>query len=165
MKTLTLPRGTDMTWFAFKGLNGGKAVDVAGIYEKSAVADGFHGYATESEAESHPNAINPLTKLLAESVINGATSLKQVGAQPGGPNASNPVGAVAQQAGNDLGLGNVDKLFGNLTQKSTWIRAGEIILGALLMAVGIAKLSESNGLAKAITNNVPPVRAAKGLLK
>lgn len=52
-----------------------------------------------------------------------------------------------------------------LTSGQFWVRAGEIAIGLVLVAVGILKLAEDNGLASSLVNHVPVVKAAKGLLK
>lgn len=153
-----------MTWYAFKGLNGGKAIDIAGYDEKVATAFGFHGYGTESQAEQNLNSVNPLTQWQADLLIADAKAAQKELAGPGQPNASNPAGAIAQAASSDLGLGNVDKFFSGLTSKATWIRVLEIGLGGILMAVGLVKLSETNSLAKTVVDNVPAVKAARKIV-
>lgn len=46
-----------------------------------------------------------------------------------------------------------------------WVRAGEVILGIVLMGVGLSKLAESNGAAKAVVNNVPGLKLASKVVK
>jgi hypothetical protein len=88
------------------------------------------------------------------------------------PTGSAPTGSMAKgvaqvpagtanAATASAGLGNLNQFFGNLTQKTTWTRIGEVALGLLLIGVGLAKLAES---APAL-NAIPGVKVAKGLLK
>lgn len=166
-----------MTWYAFKGLNGGKAIDIAGVQEKDATAWGFHGYGTEAAAEAAPNIVsNPFTRAAADLLIFDYHEAVKQGAQPGGPNASNPIGAGVQGAVTNAGQAagavgsaiagtGLDTFFGNLTTAATWIRVGEAVLGLLLITVGLLKLSESSGLAAGIVNQVPQVKAVRKIIK
>lgn len=152
-----------MTWFAFQGLNGNKAVNLTGLTEKMAAADGFHGYATEAEAEAQPNSLNPLTSIEAKSFIPGTFANNPAKSVAGA--AGNAVGSAAQSAASDLGLGSLDAFFSTLTNKLIWIRISEVALGIVLIAVGVAKLAETNSLARGIMNNVPPIKAARSIIK
>jgi hypothetical protein len=152
-----------MTWFAFKGLNGNKAVNLSGLEEKMAAADGFHGYATEAEAEAQPNSLNPLTSIEAKAFIPGTFANNPAGAVAGA--AGNAAASAAKAATSGLGLGNLDAFFSTLTNKLIWIRISEVALGLVLIAVGVAKLADTNSLARAITNNVPPIKAARSIVK
>ena len=40
-------------WFAFQGLEGGQAVNLSGSDEAEAIAAGFHGYATQAQAQAN----------------------------------------------------------------------------------------------------------------
>lgn len=46
-----------------------------------------------------------------------------------------------------------------------WARAGEVLLGLVLIGVGMAKLAETNGVAEKIISATPAGGLAKGLLK
>ena len=142
-----------MTWFAFQGLNGGKAVDLAGVQEKEATGQGFHGYATESLAESHPNSINPITRVLADGWIADYNAAKGEQAQPGGKNASilNPAtaaSAVASSAESDLGLTGLDSFFTALGKLSTWVRVLKVIGGGVLLLSGLFRITGADKAAK-----------------
>lgn len=140
-----------MTWFAFQGLNSGKAVDLAGTQEKQAVVEGFHGYATETQAEANPNSVNAVTRYFADLWISDYKAAKAEKAQPGGKNASNPLAAgaqgvkqAAQDAANDIpGVQAIGDFFSRLTEANTWIRIGEGLLGVILLAVGAAKMTNA----------------------
>lgn len=130
-----------MTWFAFKGLNDNKAVDLAGIQEKDAVGIGFHGYATEAQAEATPNAVNAVTRYIADTYIADYNAAIKEKAQPGGVNASNPGAQAVQAAAGDLGLPNIGQFFSALTEGNTWLRVAEFGIGAILIIAGAMKLS------------------------
>ena len=87
-----------MTWFAFQGLNSGKAVNLAGAQEKTATSEGFHGYATEAQAEANPNSVNILTRGFADLWISDYNAAVKEGAQPGGPNNITTPGGAANAA-------------------------------------------------------------------
>lgn len=139
-----------MTWFAFQGLNSGKAIDLAGIQEKDAVAIGFHGYSTEAQAEANPNAINPITQIEADLLIADYNAALQQQSQPGGKNASNPIGAAATGILNQTGIGsalnNIDDFFAKLKDGNLWLRVGEVVLGIVLIAASIGKLTGANNV-------------------
>jgi hypothetical protein len=143
-----------MTWFAFAGLNSGKAVDLAGAQEKIAVTWGFHGYAAESQAEAQPNSVNVLTKVEASALVADYRAAVAQQSQPGGKNANilNPAtaaNAVATQA-----TGTLTDFLSRLSRGSTWIRVAEVALGLVLIAVGVAKMTSAvpaaTKLAKAV---------------
>lgn len=145
-----------MTWFAFHGLNGGKAIDLAGTQEKQAVAEGFHGYATQALAEKNPNAVNFVTRQFADLFIadyNGAGPLPgavQEQAQPGGKNANILNPATAAKAGatgdvkeveNATGITSVTQFLSTLTSENLWIRVAKVAVGSAMILIGLAKLT------------------------
>lgn len=155
-----LNKGRNMTWFAFKGYNNGKAVDVAGSQEKEAVVLGFHGYATEPMAEHNPNDVasfpNPLA-LVQKPFVNGIIAdynqaLKQ-GSQPGGPNANILNPATAVKAGvtglaHDIpGVGSIDDALNWIKNnaESFFLRMGEITVGVLLVYIGVKAMTSPAG--------------------
>ena len=150
-----------MTWFAFSGLNGGKAVNLAGSQEKQAAAEGFHGYGTEAQAEAKPNSVNFLTKVLAELWVADYSFAVKEQAQPGGKNATvlNPkdaLGATTSYVENSIpGVQQIGSFFSALSQGSTWIRVAEGILGIILIAVGVARITHAVPLATSIGKAVP----------
>lgn len=151
-----------MTWFAFQGLNGGKAIDLAGTQEKQAVAEGFHGYGTEKQAEAQPNSINVLTRTLADTWIADYKAAVAEQAQPGGKNASieNPVTAakagatgVATEFASFTGLDAIGNIFNHLSNgkvdKEYLQRAAKIIVGSIMIIVGLVKLTGADRAATA----------------
>jgi len=127
------------TWFAFKGYG---TVQLAGVQEKQAVAIGFHGYATKAEAESKPNSVNVFQKPMINLLEADYAQALKTQSQPGGTNSnladpSSIVGGITSAAG----------LNPNIT--SWFIRVGEVVLGIVLVAVGVAKLTGvQNAVAK-----------------
>jgi hypothetical protein len=135
-----------MTWYAFAGYDGGAAIDLAGIQEKDADAWGFHGYATEAEAEKNPNSVNLLQKVAASNFIADYKAAVAGQEEPGGANASNPVAgaaaaaktgatAAAKAAANVLGLPTLSNL------RDLVARAVKVIAGLALLIVGVSRLT------------------------
>jgi|SRR5271166_2693411 len=83
-------------------------------------------YATRAEANAAANT----QKLKAIS----APSL------PSLPSLPNPL----------AGLSSIGDFFGRLTQASTWVRVGEVILGLVLIAIGIARMTHAVPIATKI---------------
>lgn len=136
-----------MTWFAFHGYNGGKAVDIAGTQEKEAVTLGFHGYGTEQQAEAAPNSVNWLNSWFVNGIVADYSYAVKAGEQPGGPNAGilNPVNDVkgAAQAAGSVTTGWTH----NIEQ---WIIRGfEMLLGLGLIIVSVAKLASDTPAGRA----------------
>lgn len=135
-----------MTWFAFQGYNNGKAVDIAGSQEKEAVTLGFHGYGTEAQAEKQPNSVNVLTSWFVNAIIADYGYAVKAGEQPGGPHATltpgNVIAGTAQAAASSL--------WGSFP----WLRIGEVVLGLVLIAVGVAKLTNAVPIATTVAKAV-----------
>jgi hypothetical protein len=144
-----------MTWFAWQGYNGGKAVDIAGSQEKEAVALGFHGYGTEQLAETNPNSVNALDSWFVNLIIADYGYAVKAGEQPGGPHATLTPGNVAagtiQAATSLTGLNAIGEFFSRLTNASTWIRVAEVLLGTGLIIVSLAALAADTPVGRAAT--------------
>jgi hypothetical protein len=144
-----------MTWYAFRGYN---TIDLAGAQEKVATAWGFHGYATRAQAEAHPNSVNLLQKAIVDTLEADYAAAVKGGAQPGGPNASNPL-ASGLQAANLGGINAIGDFFNRLTQPNTWIRVGEVIGGLLLVYIGLKATTSGTEVATAAKTGAKPVKA------
>jgi hypothetical protein len=150
-----------MTWYAFQGLNGGKAIDLAGSQEIQATAEGFHGYATEAQAEAHPNAINVITRVFADLFISDYKAAVKEGAQPGGPNATilNPSdaakGATSFVANSVPGLPQLGDFLGALGSKNLWIRVAKVVIGGGLVLIGLAHMTGSDHVIMQAARRVP----------
>jgi hypothetical protein len=136
------------TWFAFKGYD---TINLAGIQEKYAVAIGFHGYATEAQANQQPNSVSFLQKPWLNAVEADYKLALAEHAQPGGPNAGNPIGATgaaASTAASDAANAATSALglpkFSNT--RDFVVRAMKVIIGAALIIVGISSLMKSEGI-------------------
>lgn len=130
------------TWFAFKGYG---TIQLAGLQEKDAVSIGFHGYATKAEAEAHPNSVNFAQKIFVNALEADYKTALATQSQPGGKNSN---------------LADPNSLIGGITATATaglnanitswFIRIGEVVLGIVLVAVGVAKLTgTANVISKA----------------
>jgi hypothetical protein len=118
------------TWFAFQG--GYDTIQLAGAQEKQAVILGFHGYATKAEAEAKRNSVNiiqagPLNLLEAD-----YKSALSTDSQPGGKNSdlTDPKSIL-----------NIATSPFNVNVTQWFVRIGEVALGIVLIAVGLAKLT------------------------
>lgn len=148
-----------MTWFAFKGYG---VIDVAGIQEKNLVGWGFHGYSTQAQATAHPNSVNLLQKPLVDTAIADYKQAVKEKAQPGGPNASNPLAATLQ-ASNLGGLNAIGDFFNRLTQPNTWLRIGEFAAGGLLIYMGLTAAMRGTDAQQATQSVTKPVKKAVDL--
>ena len=130
------------TWFAFQGGYG--TIELAGAQEKQAVILGFHGYATKAEAEAKRNSVNivqagPLNLLEAD-----YKSALSTDSQPGGKNSNL---ADPQSVWN---IATANSPF-NINVTQWFVRIGEVALGIVLIAVGLAKLTGvQNSIATAV---------------
>jgi hypothetical protein len=92
-----------------------------------------------------PNApIGPFsTKADAEANVSGAQSSGGYGIAPIGPNSATGAG-VAAGVGiipQFTGLAAIGDFFGRLTEANTWLRIGEGLLGIVLIAIALGKLT------------------------
>lgn len=133
------------TWFAFKGYNNGKAVNVSTFDMTELDALGFHGYPSEAEANAKPNSVpgfpNPLAAIaipVVNAAIDDANNARDVKSAPG--NAAKAVADKAKQVVPG-GIDAIGKFFGNLTKSDTWTRILKVVIGGVLMVVGLAKLT------------------------
>lgn len=140
-----------MTWYAFSGLNGGQAIDLAGSQEKQATSLGFHGYGTAAAAQASPNAVNLLTRYVADALIADYKAAVAEQAQPGGANANILNPATAAKAGATgaasliPGVGSIDDLINFIKQGNIWERGAEIVVGLILLYVGIKAIATPTG--------------------
>lgn len=143
-----------MTWFAFHGYNSGKAIDIAGLQEKEAVGQGFHGYGSEKQAEAQPNSVNILQKAFVNAIIADYNAAVKQGSQPGGPNNILTPGGLGRAVvqGSPLGgllsgIGEVGAVFkaffSQVTKLTMWRSLGWCVLGVLLIVAGVAGWARS----------------------
>lgn len=122
-----------MTWFVIKWDGQTYTEDLTGAAEKTLVLLGIHGYATEAEAEAHPQTMNDL-----QAAAGGAQALAGVSgsatniATPGGVAA----GAGTTAAAATTTLGWLQSVF----TRANAVRLAEGVLGLALVLVAVGKL-------------------------
>lgn len=133
-----------MTWFAFHGY---PDMSLAGSQEKQAVGMGFHGYATQAEADKNPNSVNILQAPILDLLESDYSSAVKEGAQPGGPNDITTPGGAAAAAVSQTPLSGIESLSKVLadigravTDGKMWRSLGWLLLGIVLMIAGVALL-------------------------
>jgi hypothetical protein len=143
-----------VTWFAFKGYYNNQPIDVAGSQEKEVVALGFHGYGTAAQAAKNPNSVNVFNGWIVDAAVEDYEAALKEQAQPGGANASNPVGAVTSDAESTIpGLGQISSFFSDISQAATWERVGEVLVGVIILYVALKGLTGADPVA-AVKNTV-----------
>lgn len=145
-----------MTWFAFRGY---PPIELAGIQEKQAVSLGFHGYATEAQANSHLNSVNVLQKVTLNILEADYKEALKAGQQPGGPNSNlanpaNDIGAAANLAG----VGAIGDFFNRLTQGNTWLRVGEVVVGLMILYIGLKATTAQTPVGNAVKSATAPAK-------
>lgn len=131
-----------MFWIAWKGYNNGHAISLGAIEQAEAEAYGMHGYPTAAEAQAKPNSVNALEKTQVNAWIIAANDITGNPAKDAGH-------AAAAAAGSVPGLSAIGDFFGRLAQASTWIRVAEVILGAGLIIVSLARLAAGTPVGQA----------------
>jgi hypothetical protein len=134
-----------VTWFAFSGY---PTIDLAGSQEKEAVVLGWHGYATQAQAEASPNSVNIFQKPFLDLVEADYAAAVRAGEQPGGKNATPTPGNVAagdeQLAESFTPFASVAQgltaFYRVLTNGKMWRSLGWLLLGLALMIAGAALL-------------------------
>lgn len=135
-----------MTWFAFQG--SGSVYNLNGLAEKELVSTGAHGYATEAEAQAHPNGPeNPEQSILlaeaeaiAASPVGGGTAGVQAGTTP---------------AASLSGINAIGQFFNNLGNSNTWIRVVKVVIGGMLVIVGLAHITGAGNAIASTARKVP----------
>lgn len=140
-----------MTWYAFRGY---ATIDVAGVQEKELTVLGFHGYATQAQANAKPNDVGFWQKAQLNVIEADYAYAKAAGEQPGGPHATltpgNVIAGGAQAAASSVpGLSQIGTFFHSLGEANTWIRVAEVLLGLGLIIVGLARLASGTSAGKA----------------
>lgn len=75
-----------------------------------------------------------------------ATEAQALAAQNPQQQSTNPVTDLKNAAVNSnsfSGLSSIGDFFGRLGQANTWIRVGEVLLGLVLLAIGVARLTKA----------------------
>ena len=118
-----------MTWFDFPGWG---LYELNGVAEKELASTFAHGYATQAEAQAHPNDPPDAEQAALLQGFNAA-SLSPAGAGVSGvlqtPHSTGGItGASANLAGD---------VFKSLNLSNWLVRIGEIIVGIVLVGIGV----------------------------
>jgi hypothetical protein len=147
-----------VSWYAFKGYNGGKAIVASAFDGAELNALGMHGYATAAIAQVNPNSVNVFQSPVVNAAIDDYNNARDISpTQANNPtNPAAPVAAAANtatSAAEKLGSGTVDDVINFLKQSNIWERGAEIIAGLILLYVGL----------KAVATPAGQVPAARGI--
>jgi hypothetical protein len=138
-----------MTWFDIHYQGVAYVENLTGADEKVLVGLGFHGYATQLQAQAHPQNANFAQMLIAANILAGhPTGGVNTPGAPAIANTAQGAGAVATAENPLVAVGD---FFHRLTEASTWARVGEFVVGAMLIYVGI----------RAVASPEPVVRGVK----
>lgn len=103
-----------------------------------------------------PDADTTAQALAYVKAQQGAGKLKGAAATTSSAQANtNASQYVAQNVPGGSALVAVSDFLGRLTQAKTWERVGEVLLGLLLIAVGVAHMTKVVPLATAVASKVP----------
>jgi NADH dehydrogenase FAD-containing subunit len=112
-----------------------QVVFAAGQQAQQYISNGFPHYPTKAEAQQEAQTLTAQAKASQTGV--GNTPSKAV---------PNPLG----------GLAAIGDFFGRLTEASTWIRIGEAVLGLILIAIGLARITgTANAVASIAKARIP----------
>jgi len=137
-----------MTWFDIKWGGQTYVENLTGADEKRLVLLGIHGYATQAEAEAHPQTMNTI-----QAALGGAQALAGVSGSvtniptPGGVVGGAATGAAAGSSllGLHLSWPGADTFLG---------RALKIVIGGVLLLAGILKMTGADKAAIPIAGAV-----------
>lgn len=138
-----------MTWFNIPGWGD---YNLNGLAEKQLVALGAHGYATQAQADAHPNAApSPAQEALLQEFNVSSLSPVGAGATQGVLQTPHSTGGVSGAATNIAG--NVASAF-TLNASGDWrrfaLRAVEVAIGGLLIIVAANHLATGQSVATTI---------------
>jgi hypothetical protein len=139
-----------VTWFVIRWDGQTYTEDLTGSAEKVLTALGIHGYATEAEAEAHPQTMNTL-----QAALGGANAL--AGTTAG---TTDQPGAIAAGAGTaasaaESATSGITAFLKDLTSRNLWLRVLKVAAGLGLIITGVVQLTHAQNLVKT---------AAKGAL-
>jgi hypothetical protein len=124
-----------MTWFDIKWNGQTYIENLTGASEKTLTLLGIHGYATEAEAEAHPQTMNDL-----QAALGGAQALAGVSGSatniptPGGVVTGAGTTAAAATTGWNLVVHGISAYF---------MRGLKIVFGGILIVTGIMKMTNA----------------------
>lgn len=97
----------------------------------------------------------------SDSEVQAAADAKKEFPTGATPTTSVVQGAAQAAVGSTsiLGLGQIGDFFGRLDEANLWIRVGEVVLGLILAAVGLARLTHAVPAATQVAKTVGAVAA------
>jgi hypothetical protein len=130
-----------MTWYDIN-FNGQNYVEnLTGASQKTMSILGIHGYATEAEAQQHPQTMNTL-----QGLAGGAQAL--AGVSGSATNIPTPGGVVTGAGGTGAAAGTaisdaaaVTDFLARLQEPNTWLRIAEAIVGGVFLFIAIKSMT------------------------
>ena len=129
----------------------------------------FGPFATEAQAKkAAPVGVLGLAGAVVGGIIGGVAS-GDTGTSPvitvPTTSAAGSTAAGSSATGNPLsGLAAIGDFFNRLTDAHTWVRVGEVLLGVILLAIGVAKISGTGNAVTKALGATPQGAAAKAIL-
>jgi hypothetical protein len=126
-----------MTWYTIRFQGQTYTENLVGASEKTMTALGIHGYATEAEAEAHPQTMNAL-----QGALGGAQALGGVSGSV--TNIDTPGSIVTGGATAAAAATTPLQWLQSLFTRANAVRLAEGVLGLALVLVAVAKLAEGS---------------------
>lgn len=139
-----------MTWYVIRWDGQTYTENLAGAAEKTLTALGIHGYATEAEAQAHPQTMNDL-----QAALGGAQAL--AGTSGSATNIATPGGVAAGAGAAASDTTSVASFLSRLTNPHLWLRVAEFLVGAAFLIIGLNALlhNPAGKVARAVPKVVP----------
>jgi hypothetical protein len=132
-----------MTWFVVKWSGQTYTENLTGAAEKTLVLLGIHGYATESEAQAHPQTMN-----FFQAAAGGAQAL--AGVSGSATNIPTPGGVVTGAATVAAAPSTVLGWLQGMFTRANAVRLAEGVLGLVLVLVAASKLADGTPVGSAV---------------
>ena len=131
-----------MTWYVIKFGGQTYTENLSGADEKVLTGLGIHGYATEAEAQAHPQTMSTIQGALGGANVLAGVVAGPAVTQPG--NVAQGAGTIAAGATSTLGF------LQNLFTRGNAIRLAEGVLGLVLILVAVAELGKGTAIGSAV---------------
>ena len=112
-----------MTWYAFHGY---PTLNADAELSTQLGLAGFHGYATESAANAHPNSVNIFSKWIVDEAEAQSSAVHQV------LGAADTTGHAVTSSVDIAG-----KIIDFIKQPGIYVRGAEILAGLLVLYIGL----------------------------
>lgn len=130
-----------MTWYDIRWNGQNYLENLSGADEKILTGLGIHGYATQAEAQAHPQTMNALQAALGGANVLAGVTVGTVD-QPG--QIAQGAGQAASTATSTLGF------LKDLFTRHNAVRLAEGILGVALILVAVAELGKGTAVGNAV---------------